>query len=89
MLNFLFLTSVFVRNGEFMAPLSSAACQNFAAIGCRHALPETMNTFAATLMRLVSSFFPWHYLIFFLLVKIVSVIISRAPSLLLVKGLQK
>jgi hypothetical protein len=30
----LFFTSVFIRNGQFMAPFCSAACQNFAAIGC-------------------------------------------------------
>jgi len=39
-----------------------------------------MNAFAAALMRLVSTFFPWHFLKFFLLIKIVSISISRAPS---------
>ena len=65
-----------------MAPFFPTACQNFTAIYRRHAFSETMNTFTAALMRLVSTFFSWHYLMFFLLVKIVSVIISRAPSLL-------
>jgi len=33
-----------------------------------------MHAFAAALVWLVSTFFPWHYFMFFLLLKIVSVI---------------
>jgi ABC-type multidrug transport system permease subunit len=56
-----------------MAPFFSAACQNFTTICGRHTLSETMYTFTAAFMGLVSTFFSWHRYLFFLLLKIVSI----------------
>lgn len=56
----LFFASVFIRNGKFMAPFCSAARQNLAAIGGRHALSKTMYALTTALVRLICAFFSRH-----------------------------
>jgi hypothetical protein len=53
-----------IRNTQFLAAFSATASQNLTAIGCFHALTETVNGFTALTMRLVCTF---HALCFFTL----------------------
>jgi len=50
-----------------MTSFFTAACQYLTAIGCLHTLAETMYRFSATFVRLIGSFFTWHFITFFLL----------------------
>ena len=50
-----------------MTSFLSTACQYLTAISCFHTLAETMYCFSAAFVRLISSFFTWHFIKFFLL----------------------
>lgn len=50
------LELAFVANCQFVATLGTAAGQHFTAVGSLHALAETMNAFATTVVRLECTF---------------------------------
>jgi len=50
------LQLAFVAYGKLVAAFGTAAGQHFAAVGRLHALAETMYAFAATVVRLKSTF---------------------------------
>lgn len=58
------LQFLLIRNGQLLATFTAAAGQDLTAIGCFHALPETVNGFTALAMRLERTF---HFLVFFTL----------------------
>lgn len=55
-----------IRNSQLLTALCTAACQYFAAIGCLHALAETMNGFTAAAMRLKCTFHCFSFFTFIL-----------------------
>jgi hypothetical protein len=50
------LQFAFVAYCQFVATLGTAASQHFTAVGSLHALTESMNAFAATVVRLECTF---------------------------------
>ena len=78
-----------IRNRKLMPSFFSPAGQNFTSVGSFHSFAKTVHAFSAAFMRLVCSFFTWHFIKIFLYKLINHCLSTRTPFLMFVKGQQR